>query len=137
MPKWTPEQLAESRRKRAESEAKWREYEATQPRYVAGHGTRVKLTRELPPAPHDRYAYFIGELDGTPIRYHCLEVGYIVAIRRGLAERGAVLHDAPGSWLDLATAEDLRAAEPEHIPLSSEERIALATLRLLRPEAAS
>ena len=68
MPKWTPEQLAESRRKRAESEAKWREYEATQPRYVAGRGTRVKLTRELPPAPHDRYAYCIGELDGTPIR---------------------------------------------------------------------
>jgi hypothetical protein len=83
----------------------------TQPRYVpggyAGCGPRVTLTRELPSGPHERYAYFIGEHDGTPIRYHCLEVESLVAIRRGIAECGAVTHDATSAWLELATPENL------------------------------
>ena len=118
MPKLTPEQLAERRRKRAESEARWREYQATLPIFTGGGGgVRVKLTRELPMIEHDRYPYFIGELDGTPIRYHCLYVSAVVAIRRGLAQRGAVWHDAHDAWLELAIPADLPAQEdPAEIP---------------------
>jgi hypothetical protein len=112
MPKLTPEQLAERRRRRAESEARWREYEATQPIFTGGGGgVRVKLIREVPMTEYERYPYFIGELDGTPIRYHCLYVSNVVAIRRGLAQRGAVWHDAHDSWLELAAPADLPAQE--------------------------
>lgn len=84
---------------------------ATAPRYVAGHSTgiRVTLTRELPLAQHARHPSFLGEHDGTPIVYKCLAIEYVAAIRRGLAERGAVIHDVPSSWMTLATAEDLAA----------------------------
>jgi hypothetical protein len=85
----------------------------TAPAYVPGRygGPRVTLTRELPAEPRDRYPYFIGTLEGTPIRYHCLDVAYVVAIRRGLAERGTVIHEAANAWLDLAIAAELPAQE--------------------------
>jgi len=89
---------------------------STQPGYVPGHAgdIRVKLTRELPIGKFERFPHFIGELDGTPIRYYCLNVAYVVAIRRGLAERGAVLHDASSSWLDFPEATELAAPlDPE------------------------
>lgn len=105
----------------------------TKPRHVPGHGVRVTLTRELPMAALDRYPYFVGDLDGTPIRYHCLAVESVVGIRRGLAECGVVIHDAPSSWLDLATGAERAAAQPDEtpIPLSRDERVALKALRLL------
>jgi hypothetical protein len=82
----------------------------------------------------DRYPYFVGELDGTPIRYHCLAVEHVVAIRRGLAECGTVIHDAPSAWLDLARGAERTTAQPDEtpIPLSRNERVALKTLRLLK-----
>ena len=90
----------------------------TAPRYVPGRygGVRVTLTRELPPAPHERYAYFVGEHDGTPIRYHCLEVASLIAIRRGLAECGAVIHDAADAWLELVTPGDPATGELKIAP---------------------
>jgi hypothetical protein len=103
----------------------------------------VTLTSELPMGPHDRYPYFVGTHDGTPIRYHCLAVEVVVAIRRGLEDGGAVTHFATTSWLDLWRAEDASVGEvaanksamisdsPPPIPLSSDERVALGALRLL------
>jgi hypothetical protein len=115
MPKLTAEQLAERRRRRVESEARWQAYLATQPIDTGGTGgVMVKLTRELPMTDQAAgYPYFVGELDGTPIRYHCLYVSNVVAIRRGLEQRGAVWHNAHDAWLELATAAEL---EPD--PLS-------------------
>ena len=88
------------------------------PKYVPGllGGVRVTLLRELPIRQFAHFPDFLGELDGTMILYHCLSTVSVIAIRRGLATSGSVLHDAPDSWLELATDADVRAAYPAVAP---------------------
>lgn len=82
---------------------------AKAPRYVAGSsiGVRVTLTNEFPMKPGDNFPYFLGELDGMHILYHCLAVEYVAAIRRGLAEHGTVLHDAPSAWMTVVPTKPI------------------------------
>jgi hypothetical protein len=130
MPKWTPEQLEEGRRKRAESEAKWREYEASRPHYVPPLTTLARVTLTTALATDGTGQDFLGEYEGDPIRVHIYGADAI-RVRHAIRNHGSVMYDSPGSYVHDAKPEDLRAVDPEHIPLSYEERVALATLRLL------
>jgi hypothetical protein len=74
---------------------------------------------------------FLGEYEGDPVRVIVIGAD-VIRVRHAIRDHGSVTWDAPASYVDAAKPEDLRAADPEHIPLSEEERVALATLRLLQ-----
>ena len=110
------------------------------PPYVApsGYWARVTLTAELPKkSKYGTNVWFLGEFQGEAVSVEVYDVADIIALRRALAEHGAARFDSPAYRVDLATAEQLAAgrtsAEPSGapIPLSEEERVQLAKLRIL------
>jgi hypothetical protein len=97
------------------------------PHYVPPlHGyARVTLTAEIMPE------HFLGDYEGDPVN---VWVSGADALRVGRTIRGhgSAIFDTPGAYLHAASPEDLRAAVPEHIQLSEEERAALSALAILK-----
>ena len=74
---------------------------------------------------------FLGDYEGEPVRVWVSGVDTL-RVRRTIRDHGSAVYDSPGAYVHDARPEDLRAADPAPIPLSEEERVRIAKLRILR-----
>jgi hypothetical protein len=97
------------------------------PHYVPPlHGyARVTLTAEIGPE------HFLGDYEGEPVNVW-VSGADALRVRRAIRDHGSAVYDSPGAYIHDARPEDLRAADPEHIPLSEEERGALSVLAFMK-----